>query len=176
MYSAFAAVAYSRPAASDIKAVRFQHKTLGNHSAQNLGDGPRKAGNHGRRCKAPYPCTTYQPLDQHAGGRACNHRWLFLVCSFSPFQLQGHTNNPYIGIVVFIVIPVIFIFGLVLIAFGVFLARRRIALVEKGLLERVDGKTCIRRLAIFFAVTTAANIVIGTQGTYRAVESSAPHL
>lgn len=87
-----------------------------------------------------------------------------------PIQLQGHTNNPYIGIVVFIVIPVIFIFGLVLIAFGVFLARRRIALVEKGLLERVDRKTCIRKLAIFFAVTTAANIVIGTQSTYRAVE------
>jgi hypothetical protein len=92
--------------------------------------------------------------------------WLFVL----PIQFRGHTNNPYIGIVVFIFIPVIFILGLVLIALGVFLARRRIEPVEKGLLEGADRRIYIRKLAIFFAVTTAANIVIGTQGTYRAVE------
>src|SRR5215470_4395303 len=91
--------------------------------------------------------------------------WLFVL----PIQLRGNTNDPYIGIVVFIFIPVIFIFGLVLIAFGAFLARRRITLIEKGLLEGPDRKTYTRRIAIFFAVTSAANIVIGTQGTYRAV-------
>ena len=48
--------------------------------------------------------------------------WLFVL----PIQLRGHTNNPYIGILVFIFIPVIFILGLILIAVGVFLARRRI--------------------------------------------------
>lgn len=52
--------------------------------------------------------------------------WLFVL----PVQLRGHTSNPYIGIVVFIFIPVIFVLGLVLIALGVFLARRRIELVE----------------------------------------------
>jgi hypothetical protein len=92
--------------------------------------------------------------------------WLFVL----PIQFRGHTNNPYIGIVVFILIPVIFVFGLVLIALGVFLARRRIEPVEKGLLEGADRRIYIRKLAIFFAVTTAANVVIGTQGTYRAVE------
>ena len=33
-----------------------------------------------------------------------------------------------------------------------------------------DRRVYLRRLAIFFAVTTAVNIVIGTQGTYRAVQ------
>jgi hypothetical protein len=90
--------------------------------------------------------------------------WLFVL----PIQLRGHTSNPYIGIVVFIFIPVIFIVGLILIALGVFLARRRI--VEQGLLAATDRRTYIRRLVIFFGVTTAINIVIGTQGTYRAVQ------
>ena len=48
--------------------------------------------------------------------------WLFVL----PVQLRGHANNPYIGILVFIFIPVIFVLGLILIALGVFLARRRI--------------------------------------------------
>jgi NapC/NirT cytochrome c family, N-terminal region len=108
-------------------------------------------------------------VDQHAGGCPCDHCWVLLAIR-SPIQFRGHTNNPYIGIVVFIFIPVIFILGLVLIALGVFLARRRIEPVEKGLLQGAERRIYIRKLAIFFAVTTAINIIIGTQGTYRAVE------
>jgi NapC/NirT cytochrome c family, N-terminal region len=89
--------------------------------------------------------------------------WLFVL----PIQLRGDTSNPYIGIVVFIAIPVIFVAGLVLIALGILLARRRI---EQGLLAAADRRAYLRKLAIFFAVTTAINIVIGTQGTYRAVQ------
>ena len=48
--------------------------------------------------------------------------WLFVL----PVQLQDRTNNPYVGIVVCIFIPVIFVLGLVLIACGVFLAWKRI--------------------------------------------------
>src|SRR5271169_2084109 len=92
--------------------------------------------------------------------------WLFVL----PIQLRGHASNPYIGIVVFIFIPVIFILGLALIALGVFLARRRIEHAEQALLATADRRTVIRRLAIFFAATTAINIIIGTQGTYRAVQ------
>jgi len=92
--------------------------------------------------------------------------WLFVL----PTELRGHTSNPYIGIVVFILIPVIFVLGLVLMAFGMFLARRRIIRAEQDLFTAGDRRAYIRRLAIFFAVTTTANVVIGTQGTYRAVE------
>lgn len=91
--------------------------------------------------------------------------WLFVL----PIQFRGHTNNPYIGIVVFIFIPVIFISGLLLIALGVFLTRRQ-GLIKEGQFAGADRRTYIRKLAIFFAATTAVNIVIGTQGTYRAVE------
>jgi hypothetical protein len=92
--------------------------------------------------------------------------WLFVL----PIQFRGHTSNPYIGILVFIFIPVVFVLGLVLIALGIFLARRRIQRGAQELLASGDRRVYIKRLAIFFAVTTAINIVIGTQGTYRAVE------
>src|SRR5215471_18047315 len=91
--------------------------------------------------------------------------WLFVL----PIQLRGHTNNPYVGIVVFLLIPVIFVLGLLLIALGMFFARGRIGPIEADLVA-ADRRSAIRKLAIFFAVTTAINIVIGTQGTYRAVQ------
>jgi nitrate/TMAO reductase-like tetraheme cytochrome c subunit len=89
--------------------------------------------------------------------------WLFVL----PTQVRGHASNPYVGILVFIAIPAVFIAGLLLIALGVFLARRRI---KEGLPVGEDRRAYLRRVAIFFTVTTAANILIGTQGTYRAVE------
>ena len=65
--------------------------------------------------------------------------WLFAL----PTQLRGHTSNPYIGIVVFIVIPMVFVGGLVLIAAGVFLAHKRIA---AGLLEvpKAQGEISVK--------------------------------
>ena len=90
--------------------------------------------------------------------------WLFAL----PIQLRGRTSNPYIGIVVFILIPIVLVVGLLLIALGIFLARRRIERAEETL-PPMDRRAAIRKLAIFFAVMTAINIVIGTQGTYRAV-------
>ena len=92
--------------------------------------------------------------------------WLFVL----PLQLRGHASNPYIGLLVFIFIPVLFVLGLVLIALGIFLTRRHIRRGGEELLATPDRRVYIRRLAIFFALTTAVNIVIGTQGTYRAVE------
>jgi hypothetical protein len=92
--------------------------------------------------------------------------WLFVL----PIQVRGHTDNPYIGIVVFIVIPVVLVFGLGLIALGIYLGRKRLAHVEQGLTAAPDRRVYLRRLAIFFAVTTMINIVVGTQGTYRAVQ------
>ena len=89
--------------------------------------------------------------------------WLFTL----PTQLRGHANNPYIGILVFVVIPFIFVAGLILIAVGVIIARKRI---QQGLQEVPNRQAYLRTLAIFLGVTTAINIPIGTQGTYRAVQ------
>jgi hypothetical protein len=91
--------------------------------------------------------------------------WLFVL----PIQLRGHVSNPYIGILVFVFIPVIFVLGLVLIATGIFLARKHIMRDHKELTPD-ERRAYIKRFAIFFAVTTVLNLIIGTQGTYRAVE------
>ena len=90
--------------------------------------------------------------------------WLFVL----PLQLRGHVDNPYIGIVVFMVIPIVLVAGLVLIPVGVFLARKR---ARQQLAEQVvDRKAAVRRMIVFLGVVTLINVVVGTQATYRAVE------
>jgi hypothetical protein len=88
--------------------------------------------------------------------------WLFLL----PMHLSGRADNPYIGLFAFIFLPLVFFTGLILIPVGMWLGRRR---VERGLATAVDRKAVWRRAAIFFAVMTAANLLIGSQLTYRAV-------
>jgi hypothetical protein len=84
-----------------------------------------------------------------------------------PQQVRGHVDNPYIGILVFLVLPAIFFAGLALIPIGVYLGKRKIS---EGLAENTfDRKTALRRIAWFFSITTLLNILIGTQVTYRAV-------
>ena len=90
--------------------------------------------------------------------------WLFVL----PQQIRGHVDNPYVGIIVFLILPAIFFIGLLLTPVGVFLSKRQI---RGGLAaETFDRKTALRRIAWFFGATTLLNIVIGTQVTYRAVK------
>jgi nitrate/TMAO reductase-like tetraheme cytochrome c subunit len=90
--------------------------------------------------------------------------WLFVL----PQQIRGHVDNPYLGIVVFLILPGIFFAGLALIPIGVYLSRQQIS---RGLGEQTfDRRTALQRIAWFFGVTTLLNILIGTQVTYRAVE------
>jgi nitrate/TMAO reductase-like tetraheme cytochrome c subunit len=85
-----------------------------------------------------------------------------------PLQMRGHVDNPYIGIIVFLILPVVFFVGLLLIPIGIYLGKRRL---RKDLASvEFDRKAAIRRLVWFFGVTTLVNLVIGTQLTYRAVE------
>jgi len=88
--------------------------------------------------------------------------WLFLL----PTNLRGKVENPYIGILLFLIIPGIFFAGLALIPIGVYLAKRRIAANMETLPDR---GTAIRRTAIFFVGMTAVNVIIGSQLSYRAV-------
>src|SRR5262245_1704822 len=64
--------------------------------------------------------------------------WMFVL----PLQIRGHAGNPYIGILVFIFIPIIFFAGLGLIPLGVFLGRRRI---RKGMEQAItDPRLALR--------------------------------
>jgi hypothetical protein len=90
--------------------------------------------------------------------------WLFVL----PLHLRSHADNPYIGIIVFFILPIVFFTGLALIPIGIYLSKRNI---RKGLREaEFDRKGALRRIAWFFGVTTLANLLIGTQFSYRAVK------
>jgi hypothetical protein len=89
--------------------------------------------------------------------------WLFVL----PLNIRGAgVDNPYIGLLVFIAIPIVFFAGLILIPIGIALARRK---VTANLDEAENRRFAWRRVGIFFGVMTVANVVIASQLSYRAV-------
>jgi nitrate/TMAO reductase-like tetraheme cytochrome c subunit len=89
--------------------------------------------------------------------------WLFVL----PLNIRGGgVSNPYIGLLVFIAIPIVFFAGLILIPIGIALAKRK---VTANFDEIEDRRTAWRRVGIFFGVMTVANVVIASQLSYRAV-------
>ena len=89
--------------------------------------------------------------------------WSFAL----PANIRGNVQNPYIGLLVFIAIPALFFTGLILIPIGIVLGKRQVA---ERLEALPDRRAAWRRAGIFFAVMTLANIIIGSQLTYRSVE------
>jgi hypothetical protein len=90
--------------------------------------------------------------------------WLFVL----PLNIRGGpVSNPYMGLLVFIAIPIVFFAGLLLIPIGIALAKRK---VTASLSEVEDRRVAWRRAGIFFGVMTVANVVIASQLSYRAVE------
>jgi hypothetical protein len=92
---------------------------------------------------------------------------LFLL----PTTLRGEISHPYIGILVFLLLPAVFVAGLALIPVGIFLRRRRER--RRGLPPSAPAlnwrNPAFRRLVEFVAVTTVLNIVITSQFAYGAV-------
>jgi hypothetical protein len=63
-----------------------------------------------------------------------------------PVQIRGHVDNPYIGLLLCVVIPVIFFSGLSLVPLSIFLGWRR---MKKGMKQSItDPKLALRRLAL----------------------------
>ena len=100
--------------------------------------------------------------------------WVFLL----PTLFAG-TSNPYLGIPIFLLLPGVFIFGLILIPIGILLrrgSRRRqglqIAAIPKLRLESPQ----LRRVFGFVAVTSVVNVVIASTWGYSTVNymDSAP--
>jgi nitrate/TMAO reductase-like tetraheme cytochrome c subunit len=88
--------------------------------------------------------------------------WLFLL----PSSLRGRPENPYIGLLTAIAIPAVFFTGLILIPIGIALGRKR---AEGAFSSEQTRSRAWRRTLIFFAVMTFANMIIGSQLSYRAV-------
>jgi hypothetical protein len=94
--------------------------------------------------------------------------WVFLL----PTLVRSDTQNPYIGIVGFLMLPGVFIFGLVLIPVGIAIRRARMkreGLSETNLPPLTLESVQLRRLLYFVGVTTVANLIIATQWGYSAV-------
>ena len=90
--------------------------------------------------------------------------WLVVL----PIHSSGGASNPYIGIVLFVVLPMLFLTGLVLVPVGIYLARRRIR-DSLGSEATVEPGAAWRRLGLFFAVTALVNAFLVSLVTYRAV-------
>jgi hypothetical protein len=90
--------------------------------------------------------------------------WLLALPAF----WRGETGSPYIGILLFLILPAVFIAGLVLIPLGIALhTRKRRKAGDRGPFLPQAGE--LRRLGTFVVITTFANLVMGSQFTYRAV-------
>ena len=82
--------------------------------------------------------------------------WLFAL----PLNVRGNVENPYIGLLLFVALPLLFFAGLAMIPVGIWLSRNRL----------VTRETSWRRAVLFIAIMTPVNIIMGSQLTYRAVE------
>ncbi len=95
---------------------------------------------------------------------------LFLVVFLA--DLFGLHTNPYIGIVFFLILPGVFIFGLVLIPIGAVLERRRLRTgAPRPAWPRLDLNDPVQwRAAAIFLALSLANVVIVSLAAYRGIE------
>lgn len=89
---------------------------------------------------------------------------LFLLQTF------GLRGSPYVGILAYLILPAIFLLGLLLIPLGIWNQRRRgKSLSEFPVLDFNEGRT--RTRALVFIALTAINVVILAVATYEGVDT-----
>src|ERR1700686_718321 len=87
------------------------------------------------------------------------------------FMLPG-PPHPYIGLLIFLTLPAIFILGLLLIPAGIYLRRRKLQNAGElpSVYPEIDLKTRMMQNGILFiAVATALNVIIFSFASYRGV-------
>ncbi|PYP83045.1 MAG: cytochrome C [Candidatus Angelobacter sp. Gp1-AA117] len=94
--------------------------------------------------------------------------WLFLL----PVTLRGGNLHPYVGILIYLFLPTMFILGLLLIPLGVYINRRRQQ--KQGVYPHdfpaLDFQNReFRKLILFVVITTFLNVLITGQLSYGAV-------
>jgi len=99
----------------------------------------------------------------------CTIFWLFLL----PVILRGGPNDPYLGILIFMLLPGTFVLSLFLIPLGIALKKRAQGKTAGAMLNQpvsLDFRRVeVRRIFGFIAGATLINIVIASQLSYAAV-------
>jgi len=108
-------------------------------------------------------------------GTALGVASLVLIASLFTMELFGFEGGPYLGILTYLILPMIFVIGLILIPIGAVLRRRKIRKMPGGegaeLLPVLDlniGHT--RNWLLIFLGATMVNIIILASATFKGVE------
>ena len=102
--------------------------------------------------------------------------FLFLLLFFINL-VSEHGSGPYMGILAFLVLPALFVLGLLLIPFGIYRQRKRHReAVARGEAEGPQfavldfNRAATRKAALVFLAATSVNALILGTGTYKSVE------
>ena len=118
--------------------------------------------------KSFFAAMTRHPLSLTGAAIATASAILFLT--FFTLELVGFEGHPYFGILAYLVIPALFVLGLLLIPLG--LRRARLRVVKRGeefpVLDLNRAQT--RSRFLIFVALTMINVVIVATATYKTVE------
>lgn len=101
---------------------------------------------------------------------------LTLIVALFIVQMVGFEGGPYLGILTFLVLPMFFVLGLLLIPLGIMRQRKRAARAAAGgeappLFPIIDlNQETTRKSVIVFMVLTMVNIIVLAGATYKGVE------
>ena len=107
-----------------------------------------------------------------AAGIALTTASALLFLALIAFELFGYLQNPYAGILVFIMVPALFALGLLLIPLGLWLDRRRRTTAPPAWPTLNLADAALRRAVIFIVIATLVNIAILSVASFGAVEYS----
>jgi hypothetical protein len=97
-----------------------------------------------------------------------------LILTLFVLGLVGLEGSPYLGILVYLILPAVFVTGLVLIPVGIYRQRRaekRAGLTGSSALPVVDlNRPRTRHALLIFLVLSAVNVVVLSVATYKGVE------
>jgi nitrate/TMAO reductase-like tetraheme cytochrome c subunit len=96
-----------------------------------------------------------------------------LVIFWGQELVSTHSIHPYAGIVLFLILPALFVAGLVLMPLGIFLRRRKLRIAGELPTEfpKVDmSLPSVRKLMAGVAAATVANVIIVGTASFKGVE------
>jgi hypothetical protein len=95
----------------------------------------------------------------------------FLVLLFFVLSMVGLEESPYLGVLAYLILPAVFVIGLLLIPLGMLLERRRLRRAGPQPMPVLDlNDARVRRRMILFGILTSANVLILAGASWKGVE------